>query len=83
MNQYRGILLQFATREGCSGPTFILRWSGGLWQLANRLEAYWSMRRDDFRQRFAGDYSPVVVFVVWLENLTSRVVVFECGAIEF
>jgi hypothetical protein len=79
MNQYRGILPQFVTREGCSGLTFILWWSSGLWQIANRLDgAWWSVRRDDFRQRFVGDYSPVVVLVVWFENLTSRVVVVEC-----
>lgn len=78
MNQYRGILPQFARREGCSGPTFILWWSSGLWQFTNRLGAYWSVRRDGFRQRFTGDYSPVVVLVDWLENLTSRAVVFEC-----
>jgi hypothetical protein len=42
------------------GLTLILWWSSGLRQDANRLVgACWSEIRSDFRQRFAGDYSPV------------------------
>jgi hypothetical protein len=49
-------------RQDCCGLTFILWWSGGLWQHANRLVgACWSMRRYDFRQRYAGDFSPVIL----------------------
>ena len=54
--------------KGAVGLTFILWWSSGLWQLANRLEgACWSSEgRQDFRQRSVGDYTPVDFLVVLL-----------------
>ena len=56
---------QWPARDHCIGLTFILWWSSELWQDANRLaRACWSVRRADFRGRFAGDYSPVGGFVL-------------------
>jgi hypothetical protein len=53
------------------GLTFILWWSSRLWQDANRLVgACWSEMRADFRQRFAGDYSPVDSWVELVEKIT-------------
>jgi hypothetical protein len=53
-------IMQWPMLEYCIGLTFLLWWSSELWQDANRLaRACWSVRRADFRQRFAGDYSPV------------------------
>jgi hypothetical protein len=46
--------------RSCVEQTFILWWSSWLWKDANRLlRACWSDRRVDFRQRFAGEESPV------------------------
>jgi hypothetical protein len=62
---------QWPTLDHCVGLTFILWWSSELWQDANRLVgACWSVRRADFRQRFAGDYSPIDGLCGVMEKIT-------------